>query len=985
MRDHRRALENGTKLQLGETKYEILGIEGYGSNSIVYRAKYPDQIQKDREHQVLMKELFPYTLDGSIYREQDGNGIIIEEKGNEYFQLHKRSFCTGNETHITHLWDNPEAAGGNINSFAKNGTLYSIYSYDGGISLEQYLEKQEPMDLEQSCIIIQNLLDVLATFHKNGILHLDISPDNILLLPLLEGKKEMQRRILLIDYNSTWNTNHKNLDGMYSGTKKGYSAPEVTLKKLNFIRPSADLFSVCAVFYQMITGKQLTEEDMQNRKIRQFHIENCPSAKTWISSVKWKVVEVLTKGLWLSPSMRYQTTEELKKEIMDLQDRIQGRGVSKSVLWEISKRQRKEYEKTRKPFTYNSEAAIRWGDEKVLNEQEFWNQFCTEHKNVLLTGSGGVGKTTLLYRYWKQMTHHYSEKQPVVWYLPLLRYQKRNVSNKQAEESGKEPIPIQGIPFIRACLLEEVKANDQVHRVEDAVWVLNQLLNQDRQLILLLDGLNEVYVSKRELLKEIQELSTKPGVQIVLVERTNTIAKSGIQTFLSCEIEALRHSQVQHILEEKQILYPAELSMQQLLTNQMMLELYLEIKRDSTAMWKDGSIGNIAFHTASELFAEYYRMTCQKIRQSMAGMEGQILCTNYGMEHTLPMIASEMKQKKERMLSYEELMSIVEENYKNLKKKTFLLAFPEYLGTNTRILQKITSVQEWYQFIINEILVEKLKWLIPLRGGYAIFHQDFEDYLAQEGDNQKKKWRMQQKKAIRKRGILFIVLILLSTAGGVYTWIQHSYPFWEKDKTEVYNSVESIASVLGKTYNILQSQYQILDKFTPSFLDGTQQQYDRLREYYEELELQAQGYASMTLVNQETMHFIKSLRLSIPQKEMEELYYSAQLQYQSMQEHMGNLMERLNPSKKYKKEDKENAIAAYQEYLEAYCNWLNQKIAFVMESYPKEYQEVLYQILRTSPYFSAIQGKSKMELENELEEAKRAFEIQQENLSLYHL
>lgn len=980
MKDNRKAFGNGTKIQLGENEYEIIGIEGYGSNTIVYRAKYNDKVQKDYSHQVLIKELFPYTPDGSIYR--DGKNIIVEESKREYFQLHKDSFYIGNQTHMAHLWENPEASGGNINSFEKNGTLYSIYSYDGGISLEQYLAKNKVINLEQSCIIIQNLLDVLATFHKNGVLHLDISPDNILLLPLLEGKKEIQRRVLLIDYNSTWDTKRKDLKGMHSGTKKGYSPPEVMLKKINFIHPASDLFSVCAVFYHMITGEQLTEEEIQSRKIRRLHIENCSASNVWISSVKWKVLEIITKGLWLTPNMRYQTTDELKKEMIDLQDRIQGRGVSKSVLWEISKKQQKEYEKTRKPTLYNCKPIIQWNKTELLEEEKFWEKVRETESNVLLTGFGGIGKTTFLYRYWKTMTSQYSEKQPVVWYLSLLRYQKLGVKNNQLINTQEERNPSRGNSFIRSCLLEEIRTNDQIHTVEDAIWVLNQLMDQKNQLLLLLDGLNEVHVPKGELLKEIYELSRKPGVQIVLTERMDTITKSGIQNFVPCEIEALSKKQVKNILEEQQILYPIQPSIQQLLTNQMMMEMYIEIKKASREIQleKDNEIDS-----TTELFLQYYKISCQKIKQSITGMENQILCINYVFEHTLPMIAAEMKRKKKRLLSYEEMMHLLEENYKNLKKKTFLLAFPEYLGTNTCILQEITSVQKWYHFTINEILAKKLKWISCFNGGYMIFHQDFEAYLAELGEEKKKIWRIQQKKAVRKKGVVTAILILFVAIVGTYTWIQQSYPFFEKDKNVVYNNVENMAAVLGKTYVILQMQYQILEKFTPSFLEGTQQQYDRLEQYYVKQEEQARIYASMTAFSQESLDSVKNLKLSIPLQDAEDLYSSAQLQYQSMQEHMGNLMDRVNPSKKYKKEKKEEAIIAYQQYLDAYCNWINQKVAFVMDTYPKEYQEFLYQTLSVSPYFSAIQGKSREELKNGKEEAERELEIQKRNLSLNNL
>ena len=113
-----------------------------------------------------------------------------------------------------------------------------------------------------------------------------------------------------------------------------------------------------------------------------------------------------------------------------------------------------------------------------------------------------------------------------------------------------------------------------------------------------------------------------------------------------------------------------ESAMQQLLKNQMMMELYIEVKKSSIEMELEKEITP---NTTSALFSQYYKTMCQKIEKTMVGMENQILCTEYALEHTLPMIAVEMKRKKERVLSYEEMILLLEENYKNLKKKTFLL------------------------------------------------------------------------------------------------------------------------------------------------------------------------------------------------------------------------------------------------------------------------------------------------------------------------
>ena len=61
------------------------------------------------------------------------------------------------------------------------------------------------------------------------------------------------------------------------------------------------------------------------------------------------------------------------------------------------------------------------------------------------------------------------------------------------------------------------------------------------------------------------------------------------------------------------------------------------------------------------------------------------------------------------------------------------------------------TVQAWYQFAVNEILIGKLKWLLPLDGGYTMFHQDFEVYLAYRGELQKKQWKCMAEKSSKKK------------------------------------------------------------------------------------------------------------------------------------------------------------------------------------------------------------------------------------------
>ena len=137
----------------------------------------------------------PYSSQGWVYR--TGDGCLKCAPGHEeFFEQHRQSFWMGNKANLELLKKAPDQIAGNINSFEAYGACYSVLSLHGGRTLEQILrDRQWGGSLRDITTCLLQILDSLEQFHKNGILHLDISPDNILILP---------QRVLLIDYNSVW-------------------------------------------------------------------------------------------------------------------------------------------------------------------------------------------------------------------------------------------------------------------------------------------------------------------------------------------------------------------------------------------------------------------------------------------------------------------------------------------------------------------------------------------------------------------------------------------------------------------------------------------------------------------------------------------------------------------------------------------------------------------------------------------------------------
>ena len=72
MNRERQIRKIGEKILLGNVEYQIKNVIGFGGSSIVYRAVYRDELNRDSFHQVLIKELFPFSWKGEVWRDEEG-------------------------------------------------------------------------------------------------------------------------------------------------------------------------------------------------------------------------------------------------------------------------------------------------------------------------------------------------------------------------------------------------------------------------------------------------------------------------------------------------------------------------------------------------------------------------------------------------------------------------------------------------------------------------------------------------------------------------------------------------------------------------------------------------------------------------------------------------------------------------------------------------------------------------------------------------
>lgn len=281
-------------------KYQIKKVLGQGGFGITYLA-YDQTLQQN----VAIKEYFPVKIVrrlGNTLREGQGEyelsatAMVYPQNGQEEKYLNgMKNFLE--EAQVLFGKFDVEGLAAVKDYFEENGTVYIVMEYLSGPTLQEYeKEHKGKISEKQAEILLEPVINALAYIHSIGIVHCDISPDNLIF------NKEGQLK--LIDFGAAKNKK-KEKEEQYC--KGGYTAPEQYLEK-EFVGPWSDVYSLCAVWYEMLTGIKVPPavERLQKDRLKNM---------TMASEVSEQTNNILKKGLSLEIQKRYFSVLNLSCDI----------------------------------------------------------------------------------------------------------------------------------------------------------------------------------------------------------------------------------------------------------------------------------------------------------------------------------------------------------------------------------------------------------------------------------------------------------------------------------------------------------------------------------------------------------------------------------------------------------------------------------------------------------------------------------------------
>ena len=289
MEENLHCLRKGTRL-IG--RYIIEGVLGQGGFGITYLG-----IDELHEKKVAIKEFFPQGIVTRNIEYQDTVTVtFVGEKDN--YEKGKERFLK--EARTMAKFSKDEGIVKALDFFEINNTAYIVMEYLEGITLKQYLRENQRIAPEDLIELLVPLIESLDEIHSQGMIHRDISPDNIMVLP--DG------RIKLMDFGAARDYTEFGEKSLSIVLKPGYAPPE-QYQTHGVQGPWTDIYALCATMYKCITGENPPDAiervmDDSLKKISEFGITIPPQEEA-----------AIIKGMSVSAKDRYQDIKDFCEDL----------------------------------------------------------------------------------------------------------------------------------------------------------------------------------------------------------------------------------------------------------------------------------------------------------------------------------------------------------------------------------------------------------------------------------------------------------------------------------------------------------------------------------------------------------------------------------------------------------------------------------------------------------------------------------------------
>ena len=265
-------------------RYEILGLIGIGGMAEVYKAHC--RVLNRNVAIKFLKEEF-----------------VSDMEFNSRFEAEARASAGITHPNIVSVYDVGEDL----------GRKYIVMELVEGITLKDYIGKRGKLSWRDSASVAGQIASALACAHKNGIIHRDIKPHNIILTKTGIAKVADFGIARAVSKTTIVSTDRNIIGSAH------YFSPEQGLG--GEVDKTTDIYSLGVVLYEMLTGTVPFENSNPISLAMMHRNSPIPPIENYTAGVPEELCKIVYKAMSKQPADRYQQAEQM---VSDLKSVLKG-------------------------------------------------------------------------------------------------------------------------------------------------------------------------------------------------------------------------------------------------------------------------------------------------------------------------------------------------------------------------------------------------------------------------------------------------------------------------------------------------------------------------------------------------------------------------------------------------------------------------------------------------------------------------------------
>lgn len=188
----------------------------------------------------------------------------------------------------------------------ENGLHFIVMEYVAGETLRERISRSAPMAPDDAVQIGAQIASALEYAHRNGLIHRDIKPGNVLIMP--DGT------VKVVDFGIAKGATDLSLTGagLALGTA-AYFSPEQA--KGDRVLPQSDLYALGVVLYEMLTGRLPFQSDTDVGMAFK-HISDTPTPpRQLVPSIPPQLNAIVMKAMAKDPAQRFASAAQMEQAL----------------------------------------------------------------------------------------------------------------------------------------------------------------------------------------------------------------------------------------------------------------------------------------------------------------------------------------------------------------------------------------------------------------------------------------------------------------------------------------------------------------------------------------------------------------------------------------------------------------------------------------------------------------------------------------------